>query len=143
MDNFDMIMQRWGEVLSSDAELQERNKSIYSGIEGRTVIQLEVEWQPSYIVEVKDGQFKVQEGTADTPLFKWKLSVDLCKDVMLGNHRLIYSLLDPRSSISFDTPNFTHWNGATVIEMLYLACEMCEKNHEVLKLVEALEEGGR
>ena len=58
---------------------------------------------------------------------------------MLGKHRLIYSLLDPRGTLVFDTPNFTHWNGATIIELLFLSCEMGTKNSEVSKLVEGLE----
>ncbi|MBW2183413.1 MAG: hypothetical protein JRF49_06070 [Deltaproteobacteria bacterium] len=57
---------------------------------------------------------------------------------MLGKQRLIYGLLDSRGILSFDTPSFTHWNGATIIEMLFLASEMSVKNSEVSKLVEVL-----
>ncbi|MBW2183412.1 MAG: hypothetical protein JRF49_06065 [Deltaproteobacteria bacterium] len=48
IDVFAKIMSNWEEVLNSDAELEERNKSIYSSLKGRTAIQLEVEGQPSY-----------------------------------------------------------------------------------------------
>ena len=143
MDNFAKMMNCWEEVLNTDAELEERNKSIYSSLEGMTAIQLEVEGQPSYIMDVKSGKFKLQQGSATSPLLKWKLPVALFKDVLLGKLRLIYSLLDQRGTVSFDTPNFTHWNGATVIEMLFLACELCAKNQEVSKLVEGLEVQGK
>ena len=138
MDSFVEIMKHWEEVLNSDAELEERNKSIYSSLKGRTAIQLEVEGQPAYIVDVNDGKFKVRKGTAANPLISWKLPVSLFKDVMLGKQRLIYGLLDLRGTLSFDTPNFTHWNGATIIEMLFLASEMCVKNSEVAALAEDL-----
>jgi len=139
MDNFATIMSHWEEVLNSDAELEERNKSMYSSVEGKTAIQLEVDGHSSYKVEVNGGKFKVHQGSSKSPLLNWKLPVSLFKDVMLGKQRLIYSLLDTRGTLSFDTPNFSHWNGATIIEMLYLACEMSEKNSEISKLVEKLE----
>jgi hypothetical protein len=139
MDTFAKIMNRWEEVLNQDVELEERNKSIYSDLEGRTAIQLELEGQPSYIVDVNSGKFMVRQGSSKSPLLNWKLPVSLFKNVMLGKHRLIYSLLDPKGTLSFDTPHFTHWNGATIIEMLYLACEMSAKSSEVSKLVEVLE----
>ena len=139
MDNFAKIMNSWEELLNSDAELEERNKGIYSSLEGKTAILLEVEGQASYMVDVNDGKFKIHQGSATSPLLNWKLTVPLFKDVMLGKHRLIYSLLDPGGILSFDTPNFSHWNGATIIEMLYLACKMSEKNSEISKLIEKLE----
>lgn len=138
MDNFAKIMNRWEEMLNCDAELEERNKSIYSSLEGRTAVQLEVEGQPSYIVDISSGKFKVHQGSAESPLLSWKLPVSLFRDVMLGKYRLIYSLLDSRGTLSFDTPHFTHWNGATIIEMLFLASEISVKNSEVSKLVEGL-----
>ena len=139
MDTFAKIMKRWEEVLNQDVELEERNKSIYSDLEGRAAIKLELEGQPSYIVGVNSGKFKVRQGSSKSPLLNWKLPVSLFKDVMLGKHRLIYSLLDSRGTLSFDTPHFTHWNGATIIEMLYLACEMSAKSSKISKLVEVLE----
>ena len=139
MDNFAKIMSCWEEVLNTDAELEERNKSIYSSLEGKTAIQLEVEGKPSYLVDINGCKFKIHQGSVTSSLLNWKLPVLLFKDVMLGKHRLIYSLLDQRGKLSFDTPHFTHWNGATIIEMLYLACEMGIKNSELSKLVEGLE----
>lgn len=139
MDNFAKIMSSWEEVLNCDAELEERNKSIYSSLKERTAIQLEIEGQTSYIVDVSGSKFKIHQGSAANPLICWKLPASLFKDVMLGKQRLIYGLLDSRGTLSFDTPNFTHWNGATIIEMLFLASEMCVKSSEVSKLVEELE----
>jgi hypothetical protein len=139
MDNFATIMNRWGAILNSDEELAERNKSIYSSLEGKTAINLVVEGQNAYRVDVIDGTFKVHRGSAKKPLLNWKLPLALLKDVMLGKQRLIYGLLDPRGTLAFDTPNFTHWNGATIIEMLFLACEMGEKEAAISQLIKGLE----
>ena len=141
MDNVATIMKLWEGVLNSDEELAERNKSIYSSMEGRTAITLEVEGQKAYRVDVRDGTFTVRPGSAEGPLLTWKLPPALLKDVMLGKQRLIYGLLDPRGTLAFDTPNFTHWNGATIIEMLFLACQMGEKEAAVSQLIKGLDDG--
>ena len=140
MDNFATIMDRWGTILNSDEELAERNKSIYSSLEGRTAINLEVAGQNPYRVDVSGGKFTVQQGSAEGPLLTWKLPLALLKEVMLGKQRLIYGLLDPRGTLAFDTPNFTHWNGATIIEILFLACEMGEKEAEISQLIKGLDD---
>ena len=140
MDNFATIMERWGTILNSDEELAERNKSIYSSLEGRTAINLEVAGQNPYRVDVSGGKFAVQQGSAEGPLLTWKLPPALLKEVMLGKQRLIYGLLDPRGTLVFDTPNFTHWNGATIIEMLFLACEMGEKEADISQLIKGLDD---
>jgi hypothetical protein len=140
MDNFATIMERWGTILNSDEELAERNKSIYSSLEGRTAINLEVAGQNPYRVDVSGGKFAVQQGSAEGPLLTWKLPPALLKDVMLGKQRLIYGLLDPRGTLAFDTPNFTHWNGASIIEMLFLACEMGEKEAHISQLIKGLDD---
>jgi hypothetical protein len=141
MDAFATIMDRWGTVLNGDGELAERNKSIYSSLEGRTAISLEVEGQNPYRVDVRGGTFTVQRGSAERPLLTWKLPLALLKEVMLGKQRLIYGLLDPRGTLAFDTPNFTHWNGATIIEILFLACEMGEKDAHISQLIKGLVDG--
>ena len=138
LDNFAKIMNRWEEVLNSDEELAERNTSIYSSLEGKTAISIEVEGLPSYLVDVKKGKFKVYQGSAESALLDWKLPAGLFKEVMLGKQRLIYSLLDPQGTLAFDTHHFTHWNGASVIEMLFLACEMGRTDKGISKLVEGL-----
>jgi hypothetical protein len=140
MDNFATIMERWGTILNSDEELAERNKSIYSSLEGRTAINLEVAGQNPYRVDVSGGKFAVQQGSAEGPLLTWKLPPALLKEVMLGKQRLIYGLLDPRGTLAFDTPNFTHWNGASIIEMLFLACEMGEKEAHISQLIKGLDD---
>lgn len=139
MDNLATIMEAWEGVLNSDAELAERGKSIYSTMEGKSAVQIEIEGFPAYHVDVADGRFTIGRGEAPGALLTWKLPLSLFKDVMLGKHRLIYSMLDPRGRLAFDTPNFTHWNGATIIEMLYLACEMARKSGALSELLERLE----
>jgi len=140
MDDFTAIMNRWGTILNDDEELAERNKSIYSSLEGRTAINLEVAGQPTYRVDVSGGKFTVHPGSAEGPVLTWKLSLALLKEVMLGKQRLIYGLLDPRGTLAFDTPNFTHWNGATIIEILFLACEMGEKEADISQLIKGLDD---
>jgi len=138
MDSFGKFMSRWQQVLNEDAELKERNKSFYSTVEGMTAVQLEVEKQPAYVIDVKGGSFAVHAGSAVSSLLRWRLSLDLFKDVMLGKYRLVYGLLDPRGELSFDTSNFTHWNGATVIEVLFLAQDMTVRDGDLSRLVKGL-----
>jgi hypothetical protein len=140
MDNLEKFMSSWQKALNEDQELKERNKHISSTLEGKTAIQLEIAKKPSYVVKVQEGRFTVCQGSAKTPLLQWKLSLDLFKDVMLGKYRLVYGLLDPRGEISFDRDNFTHWNGATIIEMLLLAQELVVKDSEASRLTRELEE---
>ena len=140
MDAFAQVMNSWQEALNSDQELKERNKSISSTLEGKTAVQLEVAKRPPQVVEIQSGKFSVHQGTSKIPLLRWKLSLDLFKDVMLGKYRIVYSLLDPRGEVSFDSENFTHWNGATIIEMLLLAQELTAKDGEVVRLVRELGE---
>ena len=139
MSNFEKFMSSWEETLNTDAELQERNKSPYSTIEGRTAVQLEIGKFSPYMVDVKDGRFSVKKGTAKQPLLCWMIPTAAFKDLLLGKHQLMYSILDPQGELSFDTPNFTHWNGATIIEVLFLAHEMTVKSPKIFKLVEELE----
>jgi hypothetical protein len=140
MDNLAKVMDRWEEVLNADEELKERNESIYSTVEGRTAIEIEVDPLGTYHVDVDKGRFKVLEGTGKKALLQWRVPATLFKEMLLGKQRLLYALLDEQGELSFDTPNFTHWNGATVIEILFLAQELTAKNGEVSRLVEALKE---
>ena len=54
MGAFEKIMSSWEEALNVDEELQERNKSVYSDMDGRTAIQLEIQNVSPYRVDVKD-----------------------------------------------------------------------------------------
>jgi hypothetical protein len=139
MDTFERLMNSWEQVLNADAELEERNKSPYSSVEGQAAIQLEVGRQPAYSVHVQGGKFSIRKAAAEKPLLRWQVPGGVFKDVLLGRHRLIYSILDPAGTLSFDSANFTHWNGATIIEMLLLAHEMTAQNKEMSTLVEGLE----
>lgn len=140
MDNLATIMEAWEEVLNGDAELSERARSMYSTLEGKAAVQVEIEGLPPYAVNASGDRFSITRGSSPGALLTWKLPLSLFKDVLLGRHRLIYGLLDPRGSLTFDTPNFTHWNGATIIEMLYLACEMTLKNQALGDLVERMQD---
>jgi hypothetical protein len=139
MDQFAKIMRNWEHVLNADEELRERNKNQYSSLEGRTAIELIVGSQPVYRVEVKDGKFKVTTGTAEKPLLRWKVPEKVFKEVLLKEHQLMFNILDPRGELSFDTPNFTHWNGATIIEMLLLAVEMITNSPAMAEIAQELE----
>ena len=139
MDTIAKIMSNWEQTLNEDAELQERNQSPYSTIEGKTAVQIDVGKHPSYTVSINGGKFKIKKGPAKKALFHWKVPCDIFKDVMLGHQKLVYSILDPQGKLLFHTSDFTHWNGATIIEMLLLAQEMTINNSTIKKLVEELE----
>lgn len=139
MNFFAELMSRWEQILNADEELQERNRSFYSTIEGRTAIELIVGNQPPYKVEVKDGKFKITTGAADKPLLRWKMPDKIFTEVLQRKHQLLYSMLDPGVELTFDTPYFTHWNGATIIEMLLLASEMTINNPDIKELVQHME----
>jgi hypothetical protein len=139
MNRFAEIMFRWEQILNADEELQERNRSSYSTIEGRAAIELIVGSQPPYKVDVKEGKFKVSTGAAEKPLLRWKMSNRIFSEVIQRKHQLLYSMLDPEAELTFDTPHFTHWNGATIIEMLLLASEMTTKNPDIQELVLQME----
>jgi hypothetical protein len=139
MNRFAEIMFRWEQTLNADEELQERNRNSYSTIEGRTAIELIVGSQPPYKVEVKDGKFKVSIGAAEKPLLRWKMPGKIFSEVIQQKHQLLYSMLDPEAELTFDTPHFTHWNGATIIEMLLLASEMTIKHPDIQEIVQKME----
>ena len=139
MDTIAKIMSNWEQILNEDAELQERNQSPYSTIEGKNAVQLDVGQHPSYTVSINGGKFKVKKGPSKKPLFHWKVPCNVFKNTMLGNTKLLYGILDPQGKLLFDTSNFTHWNGATIIEMLLLAQEMTSNNQTIKTLVEELE----
>jgi hypothetical protein len=139
MNRFAEIMFRWEQILNADEELQERNRSSYSTIEGRAAIELIVGSQPPYKVDVKEGKFKLSTGAAEKPLLRWKMPNRIFSEVIQRKHQLLYSMLDPEAELTFDTPHFTHWNGATIIEMLLLASEMTTKNPDIQELVLQME----
>lgn len=139
MNRFAEIMFRWEQILNADEELRERNRNFYSTIEGRSAIELIVGSQPPYKVDVKEGKFKVSTGAAEKPLLRWKMSNRIFSEVIQRKHQLLYSMLDPEAELTFDTPHFTHWNGATIIEMLLLASEMTTKNPDIQELVLQME----
>ena len=90
-------------------------------------------------MDVKEGKFKVSTGAAEKPLLRWKMSNRIFSEVIQRKHQLLYSMLDPEAELTFDTPHFTHWNGATIIEMLLLASEMTTKNPDIQELVLQME----
>jgi len=139
MSGLKKFMSSWEQALNADEELAERNQSPYSTIEGKAAVVLDVKQLEPYTVSVEGGKFSIKKGAAKKPLLCWKVPGDVFKSAMLGEHKLMFSLLDPRNKLIFDTPNFTHWNGATIIEVLLLAQEMSVNNPEISKLVKELE----
>ncbi len=136
MNSLKKFMKQFEQILNSDIELLERNKSYYSTIEGKTAVVIDVNNHLPLSVEIKSGKFRVTDKVKkDKPLLHWKTNEKIFKDAMLGNHKLLFSLLDPEGELLFDTNNFTHWNGATVIEILLLAHEMTVNNPEITKIV--------
>jgi hypothetical protein len=119
--------------------LQARNAHFKSTIEqGKAMVEVEVEGKGVYTVELKGERLHIRSGRASIPLLSWRVPLDLLKDVLLGKERILYALLDKRCRLSFDTPNFTHWNGTTALKVILSACEMVKRSPEMRRLVEEL-----
>jgi len=138
MEMIESFLKSWEDCLNSDEELQLRNTDKASTLEGRVAIQLNIESSNQYSVHVKDGKFTVDKGISQNPLLCWDLPVSLLQEVLLNKQPVFYALLDERGSVSFDTPHFTHFNGASIIEMLYLAQEVVKRDPEMDHLIQQL-----
>lgn len=138
MANIDDFITKWTEALNSDEELQLRNRDKASTLEGKVAIQLGIEGIGQYHLLVHEGRFSFTQGTSPDPLLCWDLPVSLLKEVLLNQQPVFYGLLDERGSLSFNTPHFTHFNGASIIEMLYLAQEVVKTDEEIQQWIQQL-----
>ena len=134
------FFSEWEDVLNSDEELQLRNRDKASTLEGKVAIQLGIEGIGQYHLLVHEGKFSFAQGPSPDPLLCWDLPVSLLKEVLLNQQPVFYGLLDERGSLSFNTPHFTHFNGASIIEMLYLAQELVKSNDEIQQWIQQLGE---
>lgn len=134
MEWLDNFIQRWEAMLNSDEELQLRTRDDASTLEGKTAIQLRIEGAGHVAVNVKDGKLEINKNTSQSPLLCWNVPLALFKEVLLDKQPVLYALLDERGSLSFDTHNFTHFDGASIIEMLYLAQEVVKGDAQLQQL---------
>ena len=140
MEQLDSFMRRWEEVLNNDEELQMRNRDKASTLEGQVAIQLNIKGVGGYNVWVKDGKVKIEGGHSPNPLLNWDVPITLLKEVLLNEQPVFYGLLDERGKPTFNTPLFTHFNGASIVEMLYLAQELVKSDPEIQQLMYKLGE---
>ena len=133
MDKIESFIKKWEDELNADEELSLRNIDKASTMEGRDAIQLNIEGGDQYSLRSENGKFKCRKGPSEKPLLCWSLPPELLREVLVGSQPVFYALLDDRGELSFDTQNFTHFNGASIIEMLYLAQEVVKKSPELLQ----------
>jgi len=138
MEKIASFIKKWEDALNGDEELQLRNKDRASTLEGKVALQLNIEGIGQYSLQVKDRKFKIDKGISPNPLLCWDLPSSLLKEVLLNKQPVFYALLDERGGLSFDTPHFTHFNGASIIEMLYLAQEVVKRDAEAQQLIQQL-----
>jgi hypothetical protein len=139
MDVLHEFMQKWGDYLHEDPVLAKRNSHVKCSLkEGKAIVEVDIEDKGVFSVILKGGKFNVSSGKAATPLLSWKIPTRLFKDVLLGKERILYAMLDESCKLSFDTPNFTHWDGATAVEVMVRAQEMVKESPEIRKMVEEL-----
>jgi hypothetical protein len=133
-------MHKWEESLNRDAMLTRRIAHIKSTIkEGKAVIELEIEGKGIFTMVLARKRFQLTSGKSTTPLLRWRVPLTLFKEVLLGKEKILYALLDKVGALSFDTPHFTHWNGATALATILIAQEMVKKDHETRKILENIE----
>jgi hypothetical protein len=139
MKSLDLFMQRWQDALNHDPVLQKRNNHIKSTIpDGKDVFELSIHDTESFSVKLDNKSFAIRKGKADHPLIRWEVPQPLLKKVLLGEERIAYAFLDEECSLSFDTPNCTHWNGATALAVILMTREMVKKDPEIKKIAESL-----
>jgi len=133
------FIQRWERYLNQDTVLKKRNDHIKSTIaDGKDVFELEVKDIGTFTVKLKDKNFHLRTGKAEQPLISWRVPLWLYKKVLLGEERIAFAMLDEASTVSFDTPNFIHWNGATALGVILMTREMVKRDPEIKKLAESM-----
>lgn len=139
MEALQEFKEKWQAALRQDDVLNKRNKHIQSSIkDGSAVVELTIQDKAVFTVSLKAGEFQLQEGKAKTPLLSWSLPGKLFKEVLLGKERILYALLDKGCTLSFNSSQFTHWNGITALGVILVAQEMMRKNPEMKRIAEAL-----
>jgi hypothetical protein len=140
MNSIHDFMHKWEESLNRDAMLARRIDHIKSTIEeGKAVIEIEIDGRGIFTMVLEEKKFRLTSGKSTTPLLRWRVPLTLFKEVLLGKEKILYALLDKVGALSFDTPHFTHWNGATALATILIAQEMVKKDHETRKILENIE----
>jgi hypothetical protein len=138
MEDLSGFIQKWEEILNNDEELQLRNRDKASTLEGKVAVQLNIKGVGEYSISIKDGKFSIVKGPAQNPLLLWDVPIALLQEVLLNKQPVFYGLLDERGKLLFDTPNFTHFNGASIIEILYLAQGVVKSDATIHQCIEQL-----
>ena len=138
MDTLHIVMRKLEEYLNNEPVLQRRNAHIKSTIkDGKDLVELDIQGTDAgtFTIQVKGKKFLVRTGAATVPLLTWSVPLALFKDVLLGKVKILYTMLDPSCTLTFDSPNFTHWNGITALAVILMAQEMVKKNPELKQMV--------
>jgi hypothetical protein len=139
MEPLQELIHRWERYLNQDLVLKKRNDHIKSTIaDGKDVFELEVKDRGTFTVKLQDKKFLLRSGKAEQPLISWSVPLWLYKKVLLGEERIAFAMLDEESTVSFDTTNFTHWNGTTALGVILMTREMVKRDSEIKKLAESI-----
>jgi hypothetical protein len=139
MDSLSELVHKWEKSLNQDVVLKRRIEHIQSSIkEGRAVVEVNIKERGVFTISLEEKKFHLKPRKASKPLLSWKVPLPLFKEVLLGNERIAYALLDKGCMLSFDTPHFTHWDGITALSVILTAQEMVKKDPGIKKVVEEL-----
>jgi hypothetical protein len=144
--SLDLFIKKWEKYLNEDPEIPARIASPpwwkeakpVSKLEGRDAVEITID-ENSYTIEVKNYRFHIREGVAKTkPLLSLSMPISLFKNLVLGKRKVVTVLLDDECRVKFDTPDWNHYDGATVLEMLVAAQELVQRDSEAREAVEKL-----
>lgn len=137
MSVFHEFIRHWEASLNQDSELQKLITHHKSSIaDGQALLELNVKDRGVFSVSLQGKKFQIKPGRAGKPLLSWDVPLALFKAMVFGNERILYVLMDQACTLAFDTPNFTHWNGTTVLAVILMAREMVKSNPACKKLAE-------
>ena len=87
--------------LNNEPIMKKRNDHIKSTIgDNRALIEIQIQGQDTFTVELKEKRFCARTGIAQTPLLRWSVPLALFKDVLLGKEKM----LSARSTRTLCTP---------------------------------------
>jgi len=137
MEALNDFMNYLEKYLNAEPIMRRRIEHIKSSIEdGKALVELTIQGKEPFTVELKERRFRIRSGPARVPLLSWSVPMNLLKQVLLGKAKILYTLRDPACTLSFDTPNFTHWNGITALAVILMAQELVKKDPVMKQLVE-------
>ncbi|MDI9619205.1 MAG: hypothetical protein QFX33_00065 [Candidatus Nezhaarchaeota archaeon] len=103
---------------------------------GRDLIQVDVEGRSVYTISLsEEGVFKVEMRPAKNPILEVALPIFLFKELVLGKHRVIWALSDPKVRVRHSNGiSLSDW--VTVLEIFACMQELVERRPDLWRIVE-------